>query len=377
MASLIANFEDIKQKAFELKAGLAINSVSKGENPGKVESEKLNVTEAVVNEYEKVLDSMIAAEVGNFDRALLRNEGYERAKANNGDQKVLRKGLDTVYSVFINEIDVIEDKKRRLLAKIDEQQVKSVNSIKQKLELQLATSKGEYEVNKMNLNNRIINNKAQILIKEQRKKEGIKSITLPALEKQIEEVKNKIKDNQVDFVKPAFKWFEFIPTLIINLGLFAYLVLFYSSACYILLFGALDAEEADRQRASITPPEIFNAHAISKAWDQGGSAPFFILVFIFLPVAFALAGRFIKNQVWANFISFGFGIIIIDGAIAYQVAKTIHYINKMKGDVTEPWHASQVFQETNFYLVFVLGALGLLLFKFTYNKFIEIFEKKS
>jgi hypothetical protein len=373
--SLIANFEDIKQKAADQKAGIKSNSPIVLENP--VAQVKVQVPrEEIINEYEKVLDSMIAAEVGNFDRSLLRKQGYERAKSNNGDHQVLKKSLDTVYSVFINEIDVVDDKKRRLQSKIDEQKIKSINGIKQRLSLQLEASQTEFEVMKMNLNNRIINNRAQILIKEQ-EKSGIIESKIPAIERTIGDIKERIKLNQLEFIKPAFKYFELIPSIIINLGLFLYLFFFYSSAAYILLFSTLDAEVAQLKSINITPPEIFNPYAFSNAWDKGGAAPFFIIFFVFLPITFALAGRFIKNQIVANVLSFGFGIIVIDGAIAFKVAQSIHHIDKLRGATQEEWYATKVFQDTNFYLVFIMGALGLLLFKFTYNKLIEFFEDRN
>ena len=375
VASLIANFEDIKQKAAEQKAGIkplpqALREITSPQV--KVQLPK----EDIILEYEKVLDSMIAAEVGNFDRNLLRKQGYERAKSNNGDHQVLKKGLDTVYSVFINEIDVVDDKKRRLQSKIDEQKIKSINGIKQRLSLHLEASQTEFEAIKMNLNNRIINNRAQILIKEQ-EKEGIKESKIPAIEHSISGIKERIKLNQIEFIKPAFKYFELIPSLIINIGLFLYLFFFYSSAAYILLFSTLDAEVAQLKSINVTPPEIFNPYAFSNAWDKGGAAPFFIIFFVFLPITFALSGRFIKNQIGAAVLSFGFGIILIDGAIAFKVAQSIHQIDKLRGATRDEWYATKVFQDTNFYLVFIMGALGLLLFKFTYNKLIEFFEERN
>lgn len=84
------------------------------------------------HEYELILDQMIAAEVSNFDRNLLRDEGYQRSKANNGDHQVLGSALDSVYSVFINDINVVEDKKTRLKTKIKEEEVKSIDAEKEK-----------------------------------------------------------------------------------------------------------------------------------------------------------------------------------------------------------------------------------------------------
>lgn len=206
--SLVSNFLDIKQKANEMKAEPEKRNIkslltsifakkkdsafddtaeetispSFSHKPAEVQVEK--VSQDFRTEYEKVLDSMIAAEVSNFDRGLLRQQGYDRAKANNGDAQVLTKALDSVYSVFINEINVVEDKKNRLITKIEEQKTKSIIAQKETLELQLNTIEEECEISKENLTTKIANLNSQITIND-KEVEGIKKIKIPAVEELI------------------------------------------------------------------------------------------------------------------------------------------------------------------------------------------------
>ncbi len=327
-------------------------------------------------EYEQVLDSMIAAEVANFDRSLLRSQGFDRAKANNGDALVLNKALDSVYSTFVNDINVIEDKKKRLVSKIEEQRVKNVAVQNEKLELLINTLHTEEEIEREKLSGRLIHLRAQVAVSE-KEIDGIRQHKISACEGKIHNIEQDIREKTVAFVKPAFKWFEFIPTLIVNLALLAYLVLFYSSAAYILIFSQLDAQEAQLRGITPNPPEVFNPEAISLAFAKGGSAPYFIFLFVIVPLALSIIDRFINRINWWKTTLVIFGILIVDAFIAYKVAESIHNVKYLSGDEDELWTFNMVFEDLNFYLVFILGALGLLLFKVTFAKFISIFEERN
>ncbi len=388
--SLVAHFFEIKSKAFQLKAipqkkslldqfrsFFGIKSPSKPEVSHQEISEKQAIaSQDKRSEYENVLDSMIAAEVSNFDRGLLRKQGYERAKANNGDAQVLSKGLDSVYSVFVNEINVIDDKKARLLSKMEEQQAKSTDKLKEQLELQLHTLDTQLGARRENLQNKINSLESQVSIHE-KEIEAVRHSKIPAEEEKNRQIEQQIKVKEREFVKPAFKWFEFIPVSLVNVGLLFYLFFFYSSAAYILLFSELDAKEARLRGITVNPPEVFNPDAISMAMDKGGSALFFITLFVFVPLTLALLGRFVKDIKWWGTSLMVLGILLVDAFIAYKVAEAIHNVDYLSGNVDVLWEFPMAFTDLNFYLVFVLGALGLLLFKITFEKLMRFFEDRN
>ncbi|WPP49967.1 phospholipase D-like domain-containing protein [Catalinimonas niigatensis] len=387
---LVAHFYDIKGKAFQLKATPQKKSLLdhiravfgiKGSRPkhasqDNAEKQLPSATEDKRSEYERVLDSMIAAEVSNFDRELLRKQGYERAKANNGDAQVLSKGLDSVYSVFVNEINVIEDKKARLITKIEEQRVKSTGQLKEQLDLQMNTLDAQFDARRESLQHKITSLESQVAVHE-KEIESIRNSKIPAVQEKNSQIEQQIKAQERDFVKPAFKWFEFIPVTLMNLGLLFYLFFFYSSAAYILLFSELDAKEARLRGITVNPPEVFNPEAIGMAADKGGSALFFIILFVFVPLSLALLGRFVKDLKWWGTTLMVLGIILVDAFIAYKVAEAIHNVEYLTGNVDVLWEFPMAFEDLNFYLVFILGALGLLLFKITFEKFMRFFEERN
>jgi len=59
------------------------------------------------------------------------------------------------------------------------------------------------------------------------------------------------------------------------------------------------------------------------------------------------------------------------------VTEAIYNVEFLKGNVNIPWSPSIAFKDVNFYLVFIFGAFGLLLFKFAFDKLMLIFEERN
>ncbi len=372
VASLITNFNDIQQKALLQRGEKDIEII---EDTAEVKIEKHSAKEHAISEFTKVLDSMIASEIGNFDRSILRKQGYDRSKFNNGDHQVLTKSLDTVYSIFINDIDVVEDKKRRLITKIDEQEIKSVNTLEENLNLQLQTAEIESENQILNSKNKLTNLRSEI-DKSKQSIESLKNNKITFHEKIIQGIKEEIKHAQRNFIAPKFKWYEFIPVLFANICLIAYLFIFYSSACYILLFAIEDSKEIRAKGFESVPMEIFNPKAISLTLEKGGSGALFIILFVSIPLFCALIKLFTKNK-WIIYAMFLVGIGLVDTAIAYKVSAAIHEMKYASGDTNDIWKPIFAFGDPNFYLVFLLGGFGLLMLKFAFEKLISIFDDRN
>jgi hypothetical protein len=122
--------------------------------------------------------------------------------------------------------------------------------------------------------------------------------------------------------------------------------------------------------------QVFNPAALGKALHKGGTAPLFIFLFVFVPLAFAVMDAFVREK-WKQVAGFIFGIIILDGAVAFKVTQAVHEANYLSGNVTEKWQYTMAFADSNFYLVFVFGAFGLLLFKMVFKKLIQAFEDRD
>lgn len=369
--SLIRNFSNIKKRIIEIEGGGVTEELPERPKPITIAPPQKAGTE-----FEKVLDAMIAAEVGSFDRKLLRAQGYERCQSNQGNHQVLYKAFDTVYSVFINDIDVIDDKKKRLIARIEEHRIRTTDLLNQTSQLHLEHLEHDHRLTQSKLQGQRTNLSAEIEIAN-KSVDHINNEKIPDIEKKKAVLEEEIRIIERDTITPKVKWFEVIPTGIFCLALLVYLFVFYSSAAYILLFSVADANEAKMAGSTIgTSVQVFNPLAVGKAFRKGGTAPSFIFLFVFIPLAFAVMDAFVKER-WKQIASIFFGIFVLDVAVAFKVAEAVHEVNYLSGNTLEKWHSSLAFTDTNFYLVFVFGAFGLLLFKVVFKKLMEAFEDRN
>ncbi len=373
--SLITNFNNLKKKAIAIQAGLPPIEDSPAQvldkEVKKVE-EELNVKTA----YEKVLDAMIAAEVSSFNRESLRKQGFDRSLSNNGDHNILDKALDTLYNGFINDIDIIEDKKRRLLSKIDEQKIKSISQLKERYDTQIITIETEVEVTKETLSNKLVHLKAEILINESAVSD-LKENKLRPLSQKVSEIEARIRESLNTFVKPGVKWFELITTSIFAVALLVYLIVFYASAAYILLYSEEDAIKALKSSSESVSPQVFNPDAFNKAWEHGGMAFLFVCLFVCIPLIFASLERIMTSKIWAKILTYGLGLVLVDSFIAIKIAQSIHDIKSQTEIDPKPWMWSDLWTDSNFYLVFILGAFGILLFKFCFEKLHKMADDRN
>lgn len=330
----------------------------------------------IKSEYETILDSMIAAEIGDFDRTIVREHGYNRAKLNNGDSQVLDKSLDSLYSMFINDINVVEDKKKRLLAKIEDQRAKNLGYIDEHLTLKINSIETEFALNSENIKSAISDTKSKITNKNSEitriKDEKIKSLQLKN-----QAIEAEIKEAERSFIKPSIKIYELIPEIILASVLLVYLIFFYSSAAYILLFSKLDALNAYNAGNTLPPAEVYNPNAFILAKVHGGTTLAIILLFVVVPISFAILGRHIKNKIWGFILSIILGVFIIDATIAYKVTHAIYESDYLMGYTNDTWNWKYLLGNIDFYLVFIMGAFGLLLFKASYDRLITIFDKRN
>lgn len=384
---LVKNFENIKQRLKEIselgledakaiKAHFKSSEVSEESEPIEPKRSSVEVIDQRKRDYEQILDTMIAAEVSHYNRSEIAAQGYELAKTTNGDYQILGNAFDSVYSSFIADIDALEDKKHRLLNRIDEQRSKNIQSLKENQELEINSISKKYETKEQVQQAQVATSK--VLIEQNESKiDKYQTQELVEIQEQIDFYKEEINKQERDFITPGIKWFELIPAVIINLGLFIYLFLFYSSAAYILMFSELDAKEEQLRGDTSLPPEVFNPNALGMALDKGGTAILFILLFVFVPMTLAIVGRLKGSKKGLPEWSVWVLILVVDAFIAFVVSKSIHEVEYLTGKADEIWHWLMIFGNPNFYLVFIMGALGLFLFKFSFDKLIGIFEDRN
>lgn len=221
-----------------------------------------------------------------------------------------------------------------------------------------------------------MNLKAEILINESAVSDS-RDNKLRPLNQKISVIEANIRESLNAFVKPGVKWFELITTSIFAVALFIYLIVFYASAAYILLYSEEDAIKALKSSSESVSPQVFNPEAFSKAWDHGGMAFLFVCLFVFIPLIFASLERIMTSKIWAKILTYGLGLVLVDSFIAIKIAQSIHDIKSQTEINPKPWGWSDLWTDTNFYLVFILGAFGILLFKFCFEKLHKMADDRN
>jgi hypothetical protein len=358
------NFKSIRKPAI-LSDAFAVNTNDK------------NLTEEPnTSDFTGLLEELIEAEIYKFDKEELTQRGFDKAQLTNGDAQSLANILDTLYADFINSLEIAGEKKQTLLLKINELKNKRLNSLVLEKENEISNVEKDFTIKSSDINKQIdtIASEIEKYKLDQQKIEEKQISTIDGINKGHQ---NEIEHLELDSIHSKIKWYELIPSLVLFTGLLVYVFVFYSSAAYILIFGNRDAELAKKMGQNIVPPEIFEPNAYSKAIEHGGASILFILLFVFVPITISLLNKFIKTKAWYKELGIYSLILLVDGIIAYQVTMSIHEVNYLSGIVDVHFTLDLLFKSSDFYLVFVMGALGLLGIKFMYDKIHSIFESKD
>lgn len=374
-----------KEEQLEIEGNLPNNSQSS--TPSK--KEELSFQEKSLKDFQDVLTSIIATEVGSFDKNLLKANAYQRAQENQGDHQILPQALDSLYSNFINDIEVIEEKKNRLKTRIEEQQKLSIGNVEIRTENEI-----ESLTSRLNAETKNINELINTLEKStDEKKLTIKANTeteIPFLQNKIDLIRKKIIDLKTDIVKPPLDIFLITILSILCTAILAYIFVFYSSVAYIFIFSKEDTKAALESGLIPTSTEVFDPNAFNKASAKGFGGMLFLILFVFIPVALGMMNLFLKHSKSQNTaellakkswnIESYIGIpliIIVDGFMAYKVARNIDDINYLTNLTDRKMLFSEIIFSENFWLVFILGTLGIYLLKLIINKIYSLLHERS
>src|SRR5690606_30481974 len=279
--------------------------------------------------------------------------------------------------------------------RIDEQQKVSSTNMEFRTEEEIDKIKSNSILEKQNLDSNI--NSLTAKIEEKRLLIASNNNTrIPFIESKIIALKQKIKELEVEFVRPTINK----PVMIIlgatTLLLALYMFVFYSSVAYIFIFSKEEINEMLLLGAANTEsPEVFNPHAISKIGQKGVGGILFLFLFVAIPLALGMYKVFkdffeveqktgpqrqtILQKAKAAFVD-NLGIILIivvDIFIAYKVSKNINDIELLTNKTDQQLSLSTVLFDSNFWLVFILGALGVFLFGFFFEKLLNQINQRS
>ncbi|GHE49323.1 phospholipase D-like domain-containing protein [Sphingobacterium griseoflavum] len=404
---LVRTFSGIKDRAERLLSGETLEDIATPDHEVLLTKETTSIAmqtpirqtsmsfyEQSLKAYSDVLDHVIASEVGSFDKELLKASGFNRAMENNGDHQILPQAMDSLYSNFINEVEVVEEKKNRLLARIEEERKISVASVELKTANEIDHVKEIGLLEASNSDGEILRLTTEITDKQHQLKSN-RETQIPFFNDKIAVLQDKINALQLAFVKPPINWPATAVLGFMTLLLVLYIFVFYSSVAYIFIFSKEDIKTMLLSGAPIIEaPEVFNPHAISKIWDKGAGGILFLFLFVAIPLALGMYKVFFKgasqdidrkednqqNAPMGQFLIRNLGIILIivvDVFIAYKVAVNINAIELITGDTDKEMDVLDLLGNSNFWLVFALGALGVFLFSVFFERFFILLDSRT
>ncbi len=343
------------------------------------ESEKVmveNKTKPNKVEFETILDQLIESEIYNFDRNKFKQEGFHRATSTSGDHKILSNTLDTLYAEFLNSLDIASEKKESIITQMNGLKNRKIAELimekdDQLYRLDIKQKSKEDEID------RNINEKSSCKLEKEAEKKKILETLIPHQHESIGTCEKEIMDLDIEYKKTKVYWGSILPALVLAIISFCYVVLFYSSAAYILLYSVADAKQVEMSGGLPIPTDIFDPQAFVKASEKGGTAIAFMVLFVIIPLGLGVLKKCFDNVTRAKTAFNYLGIFAVDGFIAYKVTKAIYEQNYLTGATDEKWELQHVFFDENFYLVLVLGALAIFLFKFSFEKIYTYFEERN
>ncbi|MBO2546006.1 DUF1669 domain-containing protein [Salegentibacter sp. BDJ18] len=368
------SIEQFIEKFKELKNQTLGNPIENGLEVEKPKTEIERKTIEIEEDFEEEWNIYLNSKVSNYDRDDLEKQGHVAAENTHGNPEVIPNKMNRIYQSVVEDTEVDKKEIERLRGRL-ENKIDNYHSLHlQEAEEKRATIGLDTEAQRKNLNLRIQNSEEQIK-KLNNNKNNIKENNIPDSENKIPGYEKEIEESRLDLTPPPLRrrvWLE-SGLLVVLTG---YLFLFYSSIIYTILYGREDAMEYMNVYGKLPEMEIFNSEAISLALGRGWSTVLFISIFTVLPVVFGFLFHTIKKK-WIARYSYLIAAILLDGLLAYLIAKNVYLIDYQAGLETEPWQWDMVFSIARFWIVLVLGAVPYLAWGALYEHINEQFDGKS
>lgn len=310
------------------------------------------------------LESITSALIEDYSHDQIESHGYVKSKESNGISAQLKGLFDELLTEFKNSVFKSTTFKERTLVKMDvlweqkEQAIKSEHEARkqnEEYEFQRFKAKTEEDIEIAQLKRgELEKEKEEYRFKKEKNSSEINDLTQET---------DKLESNAD--TKP-FRSFQNIFALVAVIAFWLYLYLFYSSAIYILQYGKIEVERAISSGA--TPRiEFFDPEALNKLVTKGWVEMFFAFLVVHIPIALALAHKFIKKAWLANIMSYFVAIFIIDFFVAFSISKALHEIKILTEGIQLQQSFGDAIFNLDFFKVFIFGALPLIILKFLFQ----------
>jgi hypothetical protein len=307
------------------------------------------------------LNDITAELTDNFDPSAIEGQARELAMKTAGNPETYTAGLDQILNEYRISLSVDEEKKRRCINLLNIAWESRESELESEFEEILSSKKQGNQNDLEGLADKQNQKRSEIHNLE---KEAIKSGELLHEEKEhltvLLEESDDLKDNLIVLPFTFRKTWYYFGALGL---LLAYLYMFYSSAIYTLLNAEKEAEMAVMIGQGIPNVAIFNPLAFFSILDGGGPFIIWTSTFFVALLGANLSFTYLKKGIGQFVLGWLVAVFLIDFILAISISQTIHKVNYLAGKTLDTWHFSDLVYDINFWLVFVFGAIPLVVFK--------------
>lgn len=343
----------------------------------KVEETKSEIerkTNKIEEDFEEEWNIYLNSNVLKYDKEKLLDQGKNSAANTSGNSEVIPNKMSMIYQTLVDDTEVdkkeIDKLKGRLENKIDNyQNIHSQEASEKKATIELNT-----DAQRKTLNQQIQNSEENIQ-KLSNNKQNIFDNKIPSLKNKIPVLENEVEEAKLEITPPPLRrrvWLEGLLLVFLSV----YLYIFYSSIIYTILYGREDADEYMKVYGLLPEMELFNSQALELAYDKGIMSILFISFFTVLPFVFGFLFHSIKDKKIMKWL-YLLAAIVLDGLLAYLIAKNVYLIDYQAGRETELWDPMNVINIARFWIVLALGAVPYLAWGALYEHITNQFDEVS
>ncbi len=304
-------------------------------------------------QFEESLNAIISAELDLFNVEDLVLEGRRNARELNGEAAFLNARLDDFYCRIREQIRRADIDIANMEKRLNEQLILATQRINEEFSAHTEQYNSQYQIAVDTIKKEKQESEKNI-IEFEHIVEEVTANKIAELQKELDSLNKEKFELKESNVKNPKDNFSLISAGIFGSILTSFAFMFYSSAGYILFFSSQVYKEAYANGILLPDPGIYNPDALSLSLEKGFSALLIVCLFGLVPVAIAASKVFKINRVVALIFA-----ILFDGFIAFKIAATVHTSNQLINGGNDPYPLKDLFYDSNFLLVLVLGA-GIL-----------------
>lgn len=345
---------------FKSKPALKVNSKVEDNKPEAPEEHlpvEVTGSRSLEEQFEKVVDSIIAVEVDDFSKGEAIEEGYLGAKNSEGSPELVANILDTIHSNIIKSISEVTSDVTVMMSKLDSYLAKTKLHLAEEKAIKVKALKDRTQIRIQTLEGLIVKLENEIETLEEQNHQ-IENKTIPGHTDTIKESQDRIDNIKLEAETMPKNRFKLVFAIFASIILAFFIFFFYSSAGYIMIFSAEDVKAAIGDGIRPTEPSPFNPNAFTNAAEHGLSSIILICLMVILPLSLAGLSMFLKR---AKVLICIVAALIFDFFVAFKVAQSTFEANSLVNGGTATFETSSIFFDSNFWMVLVLGTGAIIL----------------